>query len=110
LSSGYTQNAAAAGGTDYIANKFEDTLADPLSAVLADTQGLRVLRGGQRVATYFIGSGESREFNLGALFGPGKMFITGNPGSIESTGALFVVATARGASGVALASLNWEEQ
>jgi hypothetical protein len=110
LSSGFTENATAAGGTDYVANKFVDSLADPLSAVLVDKQGLRVLRGGQRVATYFIGSGESRSFDLSSLFGPDKMFITGSPGSIESTGALFVVATARTASGEASASLNWEEQ
>ena len=110
LSSGFTQNATAAGGTGYVANKFVDSLADPLSAVLVDKQGLRVLRGGQRVATYFVGSGESRSFDLSSLFGPDKMFITGSPGSIESTGALFVVATARTASGEASASLNWEEQ
>lgn len=110
LSSGYTEDASAAGGSNYIANKFEESLSDPLSAALADRQGYRVLRGGQRVATYFIGSGESRSFELGSLFGPDKMFITGQPGSIESTGALFVVATARTASGEASASINWEEQ
>ncbi|NDC48884.1 MAG: hypothetical protein EBZ61_07380 [Micrococcales bacterium] len=110
LTSGMTQNSAAAGGTEYVANKFENTLADPLSAVLVDTQGQRVLRGGQRVATYFIASGESRQFDLSPLFGPDKMFITGQPGSIESTGALFVVATARTASGEASVSINWEEQ
>lgn len=110
LASGFTQDAAAAGGTDYVANKFEESLADPLSAVLVDRQGQRVLRGGQRVATYFIASGESRQFDLSPLFGPDKMFITGQPGSIASTGALFVVATARTASGEASASINWEEQ
>lgn len=110
LSSGITQNATAAGGTDYVANHFVDSLADPLSAALVDKQGLRVLKGGQRVATYFIASGESRQFDLSSLFGPDKMFITGSPGSIESTGALFVVATARTASGEASASINWEEQ
>jgi hypothetical protein len=110
LSSGFTQNATAAGGTDYVANHFVDSLADPLSAALVDKQGLRVLKGGQRVATYFIASGESRQFDLSSLFGPDKMFITGSPGSIESTGALFVVATARTASGEASASINWEEQ
>ncbi len=110
LSSGFTESATAAGGTEYAANKFEDSLADPLSAVLVDRQGQRVLRGGQRVATYFIASGESRQFDLSSLFGPDKMFITGQPGSIASTGALFVVATARTASGEASASINWEEQ
>jgi hypothetical protein len=110
LSSGMTESSVAAGGADYVANKFEDSLADPLSAVLVDRQGQRVLRGGQRVATYFIASGESRQFDLSPLFGPDKMFITGQPGSIESTGALFVVATARTASGEASASINWEEQ
>jgi hypothetical protein len=110
LTSGITESSTAAGGTDYVANKFEDSLADPLSATLVDRQGQRVLRGGQRVATYFIASGESRQFDLSPLFGPDKMFITGQPGSIESTGALFVVATARTASGEASVSLNWEEQ
>lgn len=110
LVSGMTENATAAGGTSYIANKFENSLADPLSAALADRQGYRTLRGGQRVATYFIGSGESRSFDLSPLFGPDKMFITGQPGSIESTGALFVVASARTASGEASASITWEEQ
>lgn len=110
LSSGYTESYTAAGGTDYVANKFEESLADPLSAALADVQGYRTLRGGQRVATYFVASGDSRSFDLSSLFGPDKMFITGQPGSIESTGALFVVATARTASGEAIASINWEEQ
>jgi hypothetical protein len=110
LSSGFTESTTAAGGTEYAANKFEDSLADPLSTVLVDRQGQRVLRGGQRVATYFIASGESRQFDLSSLFGPDKMFITGQPGSIASTGALFVVATARAASGEASASINWEEQ
>jgi hypothetical protein len=62
------------------------------------------------VASYFIGSGESKSFDLSPLFGPDKMFITGQPGSIESTGGLFVVATARTASGEASASITWEEQ
>lgn len=110
LASGITQSSTVAGGTNYVANKFENSLADPLSAALADRQGYRTLRGGQRVATYFIGSGESRSFDLSPLFGPDKMFITGQPGSIESTGALFVVATARTASGEASASITWEEQ
>jgi hypothetical protein len=110
LSSGFTESTTAAGGTEYAANKFEDSLADPLSTVLVDRQGQRVLRDGQRVATYFIASGESRQFDLSSLFGPDKMFITGQPGSIASTGALFVVATARTASGEASTSINWEEQ
>jgi len=38
------------------------------------------------------------------------MFITGKPGTVNNSGALFVVATARGASGVASATINWEEQ
>jgi hypothetical protein len=110
LASGMTQDATAAGGTSYIANKFENSLADPLSAALADRQGYRTLFGGQRVASYFIGSGESKSFDLSPLFGPDKMFITGQPGSVESTGGLFVVATARTASGEASASITWEEQ
>lgn len=108
--SGFTQNSTAAGGTNYVANKFEDSLADPLSGALVDTQGARVLRGGTRVASYFIASGESKQFDLSPLFGPDKMFITGAPGTIASTGALFVVASARVGSGEASANINWEEQ
>jgi len=38
------------------------------------------------------------------------MFITGAPGTVYNSGALFLVATARTGSGVASATLNWEEQ
>lgn len=108
--SGLTQDTSSAGGSSYVANKFEASSSDPLSAVLVDTQGYRALRDPQRVATYFIGSGETKQFDLSNLFGPDKMFITGKPGTVNNSGALFVVATARGASGVASATINWEEQ
>jgi hypothetical protein len=108
--SGLTQDSSGAGGTSYVANKFEASSSDPLSAVLVDTQGYRTLRNPQRVATYFLGSGETKQFDLSNLFGPDKMFITGKPGTVFNSGALFVVATARSASGVASATLNWEEQ
>jgi hypothetical protein len=62
------------------------------------------------VATYFLGSGETKQFDLSNLFGPDKMFITGPPGTAFNTGGLFVVATARVGSGIASAMLNWEEQ
>jgi len=62
------------------------------------------------VATVFIGSGETKQFDLTHVFGPDKMFITGPPGSVFNTGGLFVVATARVGSGIASAMLNWEEQ
>jgi hypothetical protein len=108
--SGLTQDSASAGGATYVANKFEASSSDPLSAVLVDTQGYRALKSPQRIATYFLGSGETKQFDLSNLFGPDKMYITGAPGTPLNSGALFVVATARGASGVASATLNWEEQ
>jgi hypothetical protein len=108
--SGLTEVTGDAGGSSYVANKFEASSSDPLSAVLVDTQGYRTLRSPQRVATYFLGSGETKQFDLSNLFGPDKMFITGKPGTQFNSGAVFVVATARTASGVASATLNWEEQ
>jgi hypothetical protein len=108
--SGLAEVTGDAGGGSYVANKFEASSSDPLSAVLVDTQGYRTLRSPQRVATYFLGSGETKQFDLSNLFGPDKMFITGKPGTQFNSGAVFVVATARTASGVASATLNWEEQ
>ena len=107
--SGLSQTTAA-GGTDYIAHKFENAISDPLSAVLVDRQGLKAMPVTSRVATFFIGSGETKQFDLTNVFGPDKMFITGPPGSVFNTGGLFVVATARVGSGIASAMLNWEEQ
>jgi hypothetical protein len=108
--SGITQSATAAGGTSYVANKFENDPNNPLSAVLTDKQGYRTLYSPQPVATFFIGSGETKQFDLSNVFGPDKMFITGAPGTVYNSGALFLVATARTGSGVASATLNWEEQ
>jgi hypothetical protein len=107
--SGLSQTAPA-GGTDYAAHKFENAISDPLSAVLVDRQGIKAMPTDNRVATFFIGSGETRQFDLSNVFGPDKMFITGAPGSQFNTGALFVMATARTGSGIASAMLNWEEQ
>jgi hypothetical protein len=108
--SGVSQSAVAAGGTDYIAHKFEDALADPLSACIVDRQGSYTMPVDNRVATYFLGADETKFFDLNNVFGPDKMFITGPPGSQFNTGALFVMATARAGSGIAGATLNWEEQ
>ena len=108
--SGVTQSATAAGGTSYVANKFENDPSSPLSAVLTDKQGYRTLYSPQPVATFFIGSGETKQFDLSNVFGPDKMFITGAPGTVYNSGALFLVATARTGSGIASATLNWEEQ
>lgn len=108
--SGLSQDSTGAGGISYVANKFEASSSDPLSAVLVDTQGYRTLKSPQRVATYFLGSGETKQFDLSNLFGPDKMFITGKPGTVFNSGALFVMATSRTGSGVASATLNWEEQ
>jgi hypothetical protein len=108
--SGVSQSAVAAGGTDYIAHKFEDALADPLSACIVDRQGSYTMPVDNRVAIYFLGADETKFFDLSNVFGPDKMFITGPPGSQFNTGALFVMATARAGSGIAGATLNWEEQ
>jgi hypothetical protein len=97
------------GGSDYVAHKFENA-SDPLSAVVVDTQGFKTITTANRVATVFVGSGETKQFDLSHVFGPDKMFITGVPNTPFNTGGLFVVATARVGSGVASAMLNWEEQ
>ena len=108
--SGVSQSTTAAGGSGYIAHKFENALADPLSAVLVDRQGSYVIPTDNKVATYFLGADETKTFSLNNVFGPDKMFITGAPGTAFNTGALFVMATARSGSGIASAMLNWEEQ
>ena len=107
--SGLTETTAA-GGADYTAHKFENAISDPLSAALVDRQGTKAMPTDNRVATFFIGSGETKQFDLSNVFGPDKMFITGVPGSAFNTGGLFVMATARVGSGIASAMLNWEEQ
>ena len=108
--SGVSQSSTAAGGAGYIAHKFEDALSDPLSAVLVDRQGSKVMPIDGRVTTVFVGSGETKQFSLDHVFGPDKMFITGAPGTQFNSGGLFVMATARTGSGIASAMLNWEEQ
>jgi len=106
---GLTETAPI-GGASYTAHKFENAISDPLSAVLVDRQGTKAMPTDNRVATFFIGSGETKQFDLSNVFGPDKMFMTGAPGSVFNTGALFVMATARVGSGIASAMLNWEEQ
>ena len=108
--SGVLQSTTVAGGSGYVAHKFEDALASPLSAVLVDRQGSYVIPTDNKVATYFLGADETKTFALDNVFGPDKMFITGAPGTSFNTGALFVMATARSGSGIASALLNWEEQ
>ena len=108
--SGLSQSAVTAGGTVYTAHKFENALCDPLSAVSVDRQGSKVLSIDNRVASYFIGANETKQFDLSNVFGPDKMFITGTPGTSFNTGTLFVMATSRTGSGIASAMLNWEEQ
>jgi hypothetical protein len=106
---GLTETAPT-GGASYTAHKFENAISDPLSAVLVDRQGTKAMPTDNRVATFFIGSGETKQFDLSNVFGPDKMFMTGAPGSVFNTGALFVMATARVGNGIASAMLNWEEQ
>jgi hypothetical protein len=105
---GLTQDSSSAGSATYVANKFEALSSDPLSGVLVDKQGYRVLKNPQRVGTYFVQAGESKQFDLTGLFRPEKMFLTGRYDS--GNGALFVMATARNASGVVAATLDWGEQ
>lgn len=108
--SGVTQSSTNAGGITYVASKFEDSPSKLNSAALVDKQGYRVLESPNRVATYFVQSGEAVQYDLSPIFGPDRMFIGGAPGTIENTGALFVTASARNGSGYISATLDWEEQ
>lgn len=105
-----TESSTAAGGTGYVAHKFEDALSDPLSGVLVDRQGTKVISTANRVATFFLGADETKQFDLSNVFGPDKMFITRDDNSTNTKTSLFVVATSRGGAGIASATLNWEEQ
>jgi hypothetical protein len=107
--SGLTQDATAAGGINYTAHKFENP-SDPLSAVIADSAGCKAMPITNRVATFFLGAGQTKQFDMTHVFGPDKMFITGAPGTDFNTGGMFVVATARAGSGLASVTVNWEEQ
>ena len=80
------------------------------SAAMVDIKGYRVLDNPNRVATYFVQSGEAVQYDLSPVFGSDRMFIGGAPGTIENTGALFVTASARNGSGYITATLDWEEQ
>jgi hypothetical protein len=108
--SGVTQTSTSAGGITYVPSVFENAPNDPNSAALIDTQGYRVLASPNRVATYFVQSGEAVQYDLSPMFGPDRMFIGGRPGTVENTGALFVTASARNVSGYITATLDWEEQ
>ena len=107
---GVTQSSAQAGGITYVASKFENAPHNVNSAALIDKQGYRVLESPNRVATYFVQSGEAVQYDLSPMFGEDRMFIGGAPGTIENTGALFVTAAARNGSGYITATLDWEEQ
>lgn len=108
--SGLTENASAAGGTGYVAHKFEDAISDPLSCVLVDSQGYKVMPTTNRVATFFIGADETKQIDLSSVFGPDKMFLTRDVNSSNTYTSLFLVATSRAGSGIASATINWEEQ
>lgn len=107
--SGITESSTAAGGTTYVAHKFEDALCDPLSGVLVDRQGYKVVSTTNRLATFFLGADQTKQFDLSHAFGPDKMWLTTEPFSLSKR-SLFVVATSRGGNGIASAMLNWEEQ
>jgi hypothetical protein len=108
--SGVTQTSAAAGGITYVGSVFENAPNRVNSAAMIDTKGYRVLDSPNRVATYFIQSGEAVQYDLSPVFGSDRMFIGGTPGTVENTGALFVTASARNGSGYITATLDWEEQ
>ena len=108
--SGVTQTSAAAGGITYVGSVFENAPNRVNSAAMIDTKGYRVLDTPNRVATYFVQSGEAVQYDLSPVFGSDRMFIGGTPGTIENTGALFVTASARNGSGYVTATLDWEEQ
>ena len=108
--SGVTQSSTSAGGITYVGSVFEDSQSRANSAALIDTKGYRVLNNPNRVATYFVQSGEAVQFDLSPIFGPDRMFIGGTPGTPQNTGALFVTASARNGSGYITATLDWEEQ
>lgn len=107
--SGITESSTAAGGANYIAHKFEDALCDPLSGVLVDRQGYKVVSTANRLASFFLGADQTEQFDLSHVFGPDKMWLTTEPFSSFKR-SLFVVATSRGGNGLASAMLNWEEQ
>lgn len=105
-----TENSTAAGGTSYLAHKFEDALCDPLSGVLVDRQGYKVMSTTtNRVATLFLAADQTTQFDLSRMFGPDKMWLTLDTNSANTYTALFVVATSRSGTGIASATLNWEE-
>jgi hypothetical protein len=108
--SGVTQTSVSAGGITYVGSVFENAPNRVNSAALVDTKGYRVLSNPNRVATYFIQSGEAVQYDLSPVFGADRMFIGGTPGTVENTGALFVTAAARTGSGYITATLDWEEQ
>ena len=108
--SGLSEDSTAAGGTSYVAHKFEDALCDPLSGVLVDRQGYKVVPTTNRVATFFLGADQTKQFDLTNVFGPDKMWLTRDRNTANTYTALFVVATSRAGSGLASATLNWEEQ
>ena len=110
FASGIAVSDVAAGGDTYRASKFILDSTTPLAAALSDKEGYRVLESPEKVSTYFVGSGESLNFDLSPIFGPDRRFISGIPGSPFNTGAVFVTAKARTASGYINATLNWEEQ
>jgi len=110
FASGITASDAAAGGDTYQASKFVLDPNNPLAAALSDKEGYRVLESPEKVASYFVGSGQSINYDLTPIFGPDRRFISGVPGSPFNTGAVYVTAKARTGSGYLNATLNWEEQ
>ena len=110
FASGITSSDVAAGGDTYRASKFVLDPNNPLAAALSDKEGYRVLESPEKVASYFVGSGQSINYDLTPIFGPDRRFISGVPGSPFNTGAVYVTAKARTGSGYLNATLNWEEQ
>lgn len=113
--SGLTENTALAGGSSYVAHKFEGLASNPLSAALVDVQGYKVMSTSQSVVSYFLGANQTKEFDLRQFFGPSRMFTPRRSVDVPLSAsnrqdAIFVVATSLGNSGSASASIIWEEQ
>jgi hypothetical protein len=108
--SGVAITSTDAGGPTYRSNQFSVPSSNRLSACLVDTQGYRILETPERVATYFVASGQVVTLDLSNIFGPDKRYLAGPLTSVFSTGSLYLTGQARTGSGFAQATLNWEEQ
>lgn len=111
LSGGAVSTEPATG--PYVATSMERLPNNPLSGALVDKTGEGVLINPEAPsATFFIQAGETRQIDLRPYFGLNREFLSGAPEVSDiSRGALFLTGIARSAgSGLASASMTWEEQ